>query len=125
MNMANWIRDSEPLESIRVSFRADPYRDQAVHQALSKLPFRAGGAFVRFATAQAIAAGLVNVDDFLRGLAPQRAPRAVRPSTQVAPPMPADAQRVPQPPGAQREVPEAKRPTTDAELDALRATTRF
>ena len=36
--MANWIRDSEPMESIRVSFRADPYRDQAVHQALSKLP---------------------------------------------------------------------------------------
>ncbi|WP_306552910.1 hypothetical protein [Acidovorax sp.] len=68
--MANWIRDTEALEPIRVSFRADPHRDQAVHQALSKLPFRAGGAFARFAMAKALAAGLVNVDDFLRVLAP-------------------------------------------------------
>lgn len=130
--MVTWIRDAEPLEPIRCSFRADPHRDQAVHQALSKLPFRAGGAFARYAVAQALAAGLVNVDDFMQGKAgspaAQRAPRSARsaaraPASAVSP-VAAVAVNAASP-TVKAEVQGERPPASDAELEALRTTARF
>lgn len=127
--MSNWIRNPDGSEPLRVSFRVDAHRDEAIYTALSKLPFRAGGAFARYAVGRALATGLVNVDDFMgtNKAEPARPGRPVRAARQPAPAQPAaaaignsgaDVARV-------GEVREAGAPISSEEIGVMQALQRF